>query len=48
MTIDEKVDFITDKIYAAYGSDSGVLFGIGCKDVVKAIIRFTLRNIEDE
>lgn len=42
--IDEKVAKITDKIYAAYGTDSGILLGINNKSVVKAIIKFAVER----
>ena len=48
MTTQEKVKKIMDKIYAAYGSDSGVLFGIKDTKTVKAIIRFTVQEIEED
>ncbi len=37
-------DKIMDKIYAAYGTDSGILFGIKERDIVKTIVEFTLKN----
>jgi len=41
----QKQDEIVDSIYKAYGSDSGVLFGIKERDAVKAIVEFTLNRI---
>lgn len=35
-------DEILNKLYAAYGTDSGILFGIKEMDIVKAIVNFTL------
>ncbi len=37
-------DQIVNEIYEAYGSDNGVLFGIKERDVVKAIVEFTLNR----
>jgi len=38
-------DEILESIYKAYGSDSGVLFGIKEKEIVKAIIEFTINRL---
>jgi 2,3-bisphosphoglycerate-independent phosphoglycerate mutase len=35
---------VLEKLYAAYGTDSGILFGIKEKDIVKAIVEFTLNQ----
>ena len=37
---------ILEQIYKAYASDSGILFGITDKNIVKAIIEFTLNRIK--
>ena len=39
---------IVNDIYAAYGSDSGILFGIKEKSVVEAIVEFTLNRVEPD
>lgn len=39
---------IVDSIYKAYGTDSGILFGIKERDITKAIVEFTVNRIEDE
>ncbi len=39
---------IVNDIYSSYGSDSGVLFGITERDVVKAIVEFTLNRCNPE
>lgn len=39
------VQSILDKIYATYGTDSGILFGIKNKWVVETIIEFTIKEI---
>lgn len=36
---------ILNEIYSAYGTDSGMLFGITDKSIVKAIIEFTLTRL---
>jgi hypothetical protein len=36
---------IVDSIYKAYGSDSGVLFGIKERSIVEAIVEFTINRI---
>jgi len=36
---------ILESIYKAYGSDSGVLLGITDKQVVKAIVEFTINRL---
>lgn len=38
-------DEILNKIYAAYGSGSGILFGIKEREIVEAIIKFTLSEV---
>ena len=50
MAISEKAKKITEKIYLAYGTDSGILFGIPSdrRTVVEAIVSATLRFTEDE
>ena len=42
------VNEILESIYKAYGTDSGILFGIREKDIVKAIIEFTINRITPE
>lgn len=42
------VEEIVDKIYAAYGTDSGVLFGIRERAIVSAIVKFTLKQVHKE
>jgi hypothetical protein len=37
---------IVDDIYNAYGSDSGVLFGITERGIVEAIVEFTINRIK--
>ena len=39
---------IVDSIYKAYGTDSGILFGIKEKSITKAIVEFTVNRIGDE
>ncbi len=39
---------IVNDIYSTYGSDSGVLFGIKERDVVKAIVEFTLNRCNSQ
>ena len=48
LRIAKQTDEITDKIYAAYGTDTGILFGIPAqyKSVITTIIRFTLEETE--
>lgn len=48
MNIEEKADEITDNIYHAYGSGTGVLFGIPShlRKSVRAIVKITLEHIE--
>lgn len=36
---------ITNKLYAAYGTDSGILFGIKERQIVEAIVKFTMAEI---
>ena len=36
---------IVDSIYKAYGSDSGVLFGIKERKIVEAIVEFTINKL---
>lgn len=43
--MNNKVLEIAGELYAAYGTDSGILFGIEDKNVVKAIIEFTLEQV---
>jgi len=38
---------ILESIYKAYGSDSGILFGITDKQVTKAIIEFTINRLPE-
>ena len=40
--IDEKVAKIMDTLYAAYGTDSGILFGFADKNAVRAIVKFSV------
>ncbi len=44
MTPEEKVERVTNKLYRAYGSDTGYLLGLEPKyrDTVQVIIRFAL------
>lgn len=46
MDIDEEVVDITKQIYQAYGSDSGILFGIPShlRREVEAVIKLTLNH----
>lgn len=37
---------IVKKLYASYGTDSGVLFGISDKQVVEAIVGFTILQLD--
>ena len=48
--ISDKAKKITEKIYLAYGTDSGILFGIPSdkRSIVEAIVSATLRFTEDE
>lgn len=39
---------IVNDIYKAYGTDSGILFGIKEREIVAAIVEFTLRRIDPE
>lgn len=39
---------IMDILYKAYGSDSGVLFGITSEKVVGVIVQFTLDKFKDK
>jgi hypothetical protein len=48
MTIYEPAQRIMDKLYSAYGSDSGILFGISSSKVVGVIVQFTLEQFRDE
>jgi hypothetical protein len=45
--IDDK-KAIVDGIYKAYGSDSGVLFGIKERSIVEAIVEFTINKINSK
>ncbi len=36
------------RIYAAYGTDSGILFGITEKEIVAVIVEFTIRQLLNE
>lgn len=36
---------IVSKLYKAYGTDSGILFGIKERVVVEAIVKFTLSEL---
>ena len=36
---------IVNKLYAAYGTDSGILFGIKKREIVEAIVDFTLNSL---
>lgn len=49
LRIAKRADEITDTLYAAYGTDTGILFGIPAqyKSVITTIIRFTLEE-EDQ
>lgn len=42
MTVSLEAQDVMDTLYKAYGSDSGVLFGINSEKVVGIIVQFTL------
>lgn len=42
--MDRRATRIADKLYAAYGTDTGVLFGITDRSIIESIIRFTLER----
>lgn len=46
MDIDEEAKEITKQIYTAYGSDSGILFGIPAhlRREVEAVVKVTLKH----
>ncbi len=44
MDINKKVDKITEEIYKAYGTDTGILFGIKDKSAVKAVIKYAVER----
>ena len=46
--VEKRADEITDTLYAAYGTDTGILLGIPAqyKSVITTIIRFTLEEAE--
>lgn len=48
MEISEKAQEIMDVLYKAYGSDTGILFGISSPKIPAVIIQFTLDYIEGE
>lgn len=39
-------EMILDKLYTAYGSDSGILFGITSRIIVQTIVEFTINTIK--
>jgi len=43
--MNEKVNNIMDKLYKTYGTDTGILFGITDKNIVEAIVDFTLNEV---
>jgi len=47
--MENKIDEITDGIYRAYGSGTGVLFGIpsNLRTSVRAIIKLTLEKVKE-
>jgi hypothetical protein len=49
MSETEKVVLVTDLIYKLYGSDSGILFGIGAehRKTVQVIVRLALEMEKD-
>lgn len=44
MTISDRAKEIVEHIYIAYGTDSGILFGIpsNCRSAVEAVVKVTL------
>ena len=46
--IDHYSKQIVDKLYSAYGTDSGIIFGIKDRKIVEGIVEFTLIQIEKE
>ena len=48
MTISEEAQKIMDVLYKAYGTDSGILFGISSPKIVAVVIQFTLDYIEGQ
>lgn len=50
MAISDKAKQITKNIYGAYGTDSGILFGIPAKSesAVEAIVQTTLNYLDSE
>lgn len=48
MKISEKAQKILDRLYQAYGTDTGVLFGIHEKKIVAVIVQFTLDNSKEK
>ncbi len=50
MAINERAKYITDLVYAAYGTDSGCLFGLSpsTRSAVEAIVRVVLDLTERE
>ena len=48
MTISEETQKIMDVLYKAYGTDTGILFGISSSKVVGVIVQFTLDYIEGQ
>ena len=50
MAISAKAKEMTRRIYSAYGSESGILFGIpaGLKDAVECVVQVTLDMTTDK
>jgi hypothetical protein len=47
--IDKRADVLTEQMYIAFGSDTGILFGIpcDCRKAVRAVIKQVLIETED-
>jgi hypothetical protein len=48
MKINKEAQEIMDALYKAYGSDTGILFGIKSSEITGVIIQFTLDNSKRE
>ena len=48
MAISEKALAITERIYAAYGTDSGIVFGVSSRGAIQAIVQVTLDMVEED
>ena len=44
MMISEEAQKITDILYKAYGTHTGILFGISSPEIVGVIVQFTLEH----